>query len=267
MTKKLITIRTDAEYIQAFRESNNPLINEYIRKNMDKFLAVIKKSFSAFSDDTLHDIFSDTITRMWENTQSGKLTEEKLTSTLFSYMLGVGIMVAHEHMRSEKKIVRSELLTNAGDAIADEFAEEEQTNQSFRYSSFSAKQAWDEAGWIDVVENPYVKYVQYGHSERECMEEWTRLAEAYEKSQKSKTAPTAASSEKDYRTIIIKDIVDHMGKPCAPLLNLFYWEKKSWTMIADELEYSGADSAKTQKNKCMGKLKSLVINRLKSVVL
>jgi hypothetical protein len=267
MTKKLITIRTDAEYIQAFRESNNPLINEYIRKNMDKFLAVIKKSFSAFSDDTLHDIFSDTITRMWENTQSGKLTEEKLTSTLFSYMVGVGIIVAHEHVRSSKRTVLAKLETSADDAECDEYIDDEQTNQSFRYSSLSAKQVWDEAGWIDVVENPYVKYVQYGHSERECMEEWNRLAEAYEKSQKSKTAPTAASSETDYRTIIIKDIVDHMGKPCAPLLNLFYWEKKSWAMIADELEYSGADSAKTQKNKCMGKLKKIVENRLKAVIL
>jgi hypothetical protein len=47
----------------------------------------------------------------------------------------------------------------------------------------------------------------------------------------------------------------------------FYWEKKSWAIIAEELEYSGADSAKTQKSKCMGRLKALVTNRMKEVEL
>lgn len=265
MIQRLTSIPTDAEYLRAFRENNNSLISQFIRQNMDKFLAVIKKSFGITSSVTLDEIFSDTLTRVWENIQSNKLTEEKLTTSLFSYMMGVGVMVAHEHTRN-KKIVYADVEASTDDASDDEYTDDEFTNQSFM-RPVTSKQMWDEASWIDAVENPYDRYVKEGHTEKECIEEWNRLTEAYEKSQKSKSAHISSASEPDYRASIIKEAVDTMGGPCAPLLNLFYWEKKSWAIIAKELEYSGADSAKTQKNKCMGKLKKIVENRLKSVIL
>lgn len=56
---------------------------------------------------------------------------------------------------------------------------------------------------------------------------------------------------------VIKETVNQMGKPCAPLLLKFYWEELSWDTIAIQLGYSNANSAKTQKNKCMNKLKKL----------
>lgn len=49
MIQKLTSIPTDAEYLRAFRENNNPLISQFIRQNIDKFLAVIKKSFGITS--------------------------------------------------------------------------------------------------------------------------------------------------------------------------------------------------------------------------
>lgn len=63
--------------------------------------------------------------------------------------------------------------------------------------------------------------------------------------------------EEDARMKMIRETVYGMGKPCAPLLLNFYWDKKSWTVIALELGYKDANSAKTQKNKCMNKLKAL----------
>lgn len=66
-----------------------------------------------------------------------------------------------------------------------------------------------------------------------------------------------SESERNERFQTIKRIVKNMGKPCAPLLLNFYWEKKSWSIIASELGYKTDDSAKTQKNKCMNKLKAL----------
>ena len=104
-------------------------------------------------------------------------------------------------------------------------------------------------------------------SDEECAEEWNRLADAFEKNQKQKSAPSQLPDAADYRAAIIKEVVDNMGEPCEPLLMSFYWEKKSWAIIAEELEYSGADSAKTQKSKCMGRLKALVTNRMKEVEL
>jgi len=263
MIQRLTSKPTDADYFRAFRENNNPLISQFIRHNMDKFIAVIKKSFGITSEVTLDEIFSDTITRVWENIQCGKLSEEKLTTTLFSYTMGVGVMVAHEHTR-KKKIVYADVEASIDNALDEEDKDDEFTDQSFVHP-FTSKQIWDEASWIDAVENPYEKYVKDGHTDKECFEEWNRLTEAYEKSVKAKSVLDSSISELDFRTTIIKEVVDSMGEPCEPLLRNFYWEKKSWAIIAKELVYSGADSAKTQKNKCMGKLKKIVENRLKAI--
>lgn len=53
----------------------------------------------------------------------------------------------------------------------------------------------------------------------------------------------------------VRKAVYAMGEPCAPLLTLFYWDKMSWEAIAAKLHYKDAESAKTQKYKCMQKLK------------
>jgi DNA-directed RNA polymerase specialized sigma24 family protein len=59
------------------------------------------------------------------------------------------------------------------------------------------------------------------------------------------------------RNRAIRDLVDSTDKPCAPLLLKFYWEGYSMDEIAIQLGYANANSAKTQKNKCMNKLKAL----------
>ena len=56
----------------------------------------------------------------------------------------------------------------------------------------------------------------------------------------------------------IDRIVQSMPSPCAELLQAFYWDKLSGQQIADKLGYSNADSVKTQKHKCMRKLKALI---------
>lgn len=59
------------------------------------------------------------------------------------------------------------------------------------------------------------------------------------------------------RNRAIRETVNNLDKPCAPLLLQFYWEGYSMDEIAINLGYSNANSAKTQKNKCMNKLKAL----------
>ena len=49
-----------------------------------------------------------------------------------------------------------------------------------------------------------------------------------------------------------------MTEPCNSILTLYYWDEKSMKEIADLKEYSSADSAKSQKNKCMNKLKAYI---------
>ena len=60
------------------------------------------------------------------------------------------------------------------------------------------------------------------------------------------------------REEFIGRIVSEMKSPCAELLRAFYWDRLSGQQIAQKLGYSNPDSVKTQKHKCMGKLKALI---------
>ena len=64
------------------------------------------------------------------------------------------------------------------------------------------------------------------------------------------------------REHIIRSLVEQLGAPCAPLLIGFLWKNKSMNELAQELGYSSADSAKTQKSKCMNKVKTFVKHKL-----
>ena len=64
------------------------------------------------------------------------------------------------------------------------------------------------------------------------------------------------------RERIIRGLIDQLGKPCAPLLIGFLWKNKSMDTLAQELGYSSADSAKSQKAKCMQKVKTFVKQQL-----
>ena len=73
--------------------------------------------------------------------------------------------------------------------------------------------------------------------------------------------PSAYYDEEE-RERVIRNEVQMMGKPCAPLLLGFYWDMKSMETLALELHYSNADSAKTQKARCMKRLTTYVKNKL-----
>jgi RNA polymerase sigma-70 factor (ECF subfamily) len=55
---------------------------------------------------------------------------------------------------------------------------------------------------------------------------------------------------------IIQKAVNEMGEPCHTILVKQYWEGKSGDEIAVEMNYKNPDTAKTQKYKCIQKLKS-----------
>lgn len=71
----------------------------------------------------------------------------------------------------------------------------------------------------------------------------------------SNTKEDALWSESE-QEVAVRKAVYAMGEPCAPLLLLFYWDKLSWETIALQLHYRDANSAKTQKYKCIQKLKA-----------
>src|SRR5690606_4488548 len=51
--------------------------------------------------------------------------------------------------------------------------------------------------------------------------------------------------------------MDKLGHPCADILKAFYHEAKSMHDIAQQFGYTNTDNAKTQKFKCLQRLKKL----------
>ena len=68
--------------------------------------------------------------------------------------------------------------------------------------------------------------------------------------------------DRQERERIIRGLIDQLGNPCAPLLIGYLWKNKSMETLAQELAYSNADSAKSQKAKCMKKVKTFIKQQL-----
>jgi DNA-directed RNA polymerase specialized sigma24 family protein len=54
--------------------------------------------------------------------------------------------------------------------------------------------------------------------------------------------------------------LDALGEPCRSLLRAFYHHDKSMQEIAAEFGYTNPDNAKTQKYKCLMRLKKIFFN-------
>lgn len=56
----------------------------------------------------------------------------------------------------------------------------------------------------------------------------------------------------------VREVVWNMPDPCRQLLVHFYWDELDYDTIAARMNYANADSAKSQKAKCMKKLMAVL---------
>ncbi len=64
---------------------------------------------------------------------------------------------------------------------------------------------------------------------------------------------------------IMENAMNKIGEPCKSLLEAYYIQKKPMQQIATEFRYTNADNAKTQKYKCLVRLKKLFFAQYKNV--
>jgi RNA polymerase sigma factor (sigma-70 family) len=64
--------------------------------------------------------------------------------------------------------------------------------------------------------------------------------------------------ERDLSTM--EAMLEKLGEPCSNMLKAFYFKKKSMQEICTDFGYTNADNAKTQKYKCLTRLKKLFFN-------
>ena len=64
--------------------------------------------------------------------------------------------------------------------------------------------------------------------------------------------------------ILMEHAMGKIGEPCKSLLDAYYLQKKNMQEIAGEFGYTNADNAKTQKYKCLVRLKKLFFAQYKN---
>ncbi len=63
---------------------------------------------------------------------------------------------------------------------------------------------------------------------------------------------------------LMEKALSKIGEPCKGLLEAFYIQKKSMPEIAEAFGYTNADNAKTQKYKCLVRLKKIFFSQYKN---
>lgn len=64
----------------------------------------------------------------------------------------------------------------------------------------------------------------------------------------------------------LKKCFEEIGEPCRGILQAFYLKNKSMQDIAEEFGYTNPENAKTQKYKCMNRLRKLFFHQKEEVI-
>jgi RNA polymerase sigma factor (sigma-70 family) len=82
------------------------------------------------------------------------------------------------------------------------------------------------------------------------------------------TVPVEEELEKHERIdsdfVVMEKSINSLGEPCKSLIEAYYLKKQNMQDIADNFGYTNADNAKTQKYKCMMRLKKLFFSQYKN---
>lgn len=62
---------------------------------------------------------------------------------------------------------------------------------------------------------------------------------------------------------MMRSSIDSLGEPCRSLLAAFYFNNKNMQEIAEDFGYTNAENAKTQKYKCLMRLKKIFFSKYK----
>ena len=65
--------------------------------------------------------------------------------------------------------------------------------------------------------------------------------------------------------LLMESALNKIGEPCKSLLDAYYIQKKQMQQIATEFGYTNSDNAKTQKYKCLVRLKKLFFAQYKTI--
>lgn len=86
----------------------------FLDKNHDKFFKHFRAEYRK-SDDYISDLFMESYEALWSNVQSNILTENKLSSSLYQYMLGIATNMLKASDRKTRELYRVNMFWTAED--------------------------------------------------------------------------------------------------------------------------------------------------------
>ena len=69
---------------------------------------------------------------------------------------------------------------------------------------------------------------------------------------------------RDAEFVVMEKAMGSLGEPCKSLLEAFYFKKKTMQEIAGDFGYTNPENAKTQKYKCLTRLKKIFFSQYKN---
>ncbi|MFT4095202.1 MAG: sigma-70 family RNA polymerase sigma factor [Niabella sp.] len=75
----------------------------------------------------------------------------------------------------------------------------------------------------------------------------------------------AVHEQKDAEFEMMHQSINSLGEPCKSLLQAFYFKEQSMQEIAEIFGYTNAENAKTQKYKCLMRLKKIFFSQYKKL--
>lgn len=75
---------------------------------------------------------------------------------------------------------------------------------------------------------------------------------------------TEEHEQRNMAFLMMEKAIGNIGEPCKSLLEAFYMQKRTMQEISSSFGYTNADNAKTQKYKCLMRLKKLFFTQYKT---
>ncbi len=177
------------DIIHRIQNSDDSVFTELYRSFRDEFVIWISRKQRINEQDAC-DVFQNAVVIFYQNVKSGKITH--LTSSVKTYLFGIGLNKGREWRRKESKIASEEPSPLLLESMMD---------------SYEAK-------------------------EKEELEDQIKL---------------------------MYSALRKIGDPCKSILELYYFQRLTMEEIASLNGYSGSSSVKTQKYKCMARLRKIYL--------
>ena len=216
---------TDKEIIQSFLDNNQDGIREAYyawRVPFEKSVCYRTHLDLNYIDDAYQEAFI----RLQQHILTERLTADNVQKSLLAYLKEIGYFVAMEIINKRREL------------------------------PISFVQSYNETN--DQQEDNETHQIIHRHVESQDVDTPENLPDEQPNEkvpiQEDNYFDLSTYIEREEHERIIRQLVEQVGPPCAPLLLGYLWENKSMSNLAQELGYSSADSAKTQKSKCMKKV-------------